>query len=111
MDGMCCLVMSMRLARRLKRLPMAVGRLPSCCRALAELLPGAASAVVVVAPDGEVPGGELMTVLTDTNGEFAATFRASGGTVWIVRPDGHIGWRSGSCSGEAVKSWGRVLRG
>jgi hypothetical protein len=81
------------------------------CRAFAELLPGAASAVLVVAPDGEAPGGELMTVLTDTNGEFAATFRASGGTVWIVRPDGHIGWRSDNCSGEAVKSWGRVLRG
>jgi hypothetical protein len=67
--------------------------------------------VLVAAPGCEVPGGELMTVLTDTNGEFAATFRASGGAAWIVRPDGHIGWRSSSCSGDAVKSWGRMLRG
>jgi hypothetical protein len=80
-------------------------------RALAGLLPDAASAVLVAAPGCDVSGGELTTVLTDTKGEFAAACRASGGMVWIVRPDGHIGWRSGHCSGDAVKSWAHLLRG
>ncbi|MBN3763594.1 FAD-dependent monooxygenase [Burkholderia sp. Ac-20365] len=81
------------------------------CRALAGLLPGAASAVLVAAPGCEVSTDEPMSVLTDVNGKFAATFRASGSAAWIVRPDGHIGWRSDHCSADAVNGWGRILRG
>ena len=75
------------------------------CRVLAALLPGAASAVLVAAPGCEVQGDELMTVLTDSGNEFADTFGAPGGMVWIVRPDGHIGWRSRDCSGDSVSNF------
>ncbi|WP_240975674.1 hypothetical protein [Paraburkholderia aromaticivorans] len=75
------------------------------CRALTASLPGAASAVLVTPPDCEVPVSELMTIVTDAAGDFATTFRAKGGDVWIVRPDGHIGWRSSECSGAAIERW------
>jgi len=52
-----------------------------------------------------VQGDELMTVLTDSGNEFADTFGAPGGMVWIVRPDGHIGWRSRDCSGDSVSNF------
>jgi 2-polyprenyl-6-methoxyphenol hydroxylase-like FAD-dependent oxidoreductase len=64
-----------------------------------------ASAVLIVAPGCEVPANEQITVLTDAANEFTAAFRATGGTVWGVRPDAHIGWRSRHCSKEAVKGW------
>jgi hypothetical protein len=81
------------------------------CRALAALLPDAVSAVLVAAPGCKVPDDELMTVVTDAHGEFAATFHACGGAAWIVRPDGHIGWRGRHCSGDAINDWGRIFRG
>ncbi|MFM0393329.1 FAD-dependent monooxygenase [Paraburkholderia phytofirmans] len=79
------------------------------CHALAASLPGAASAVLVTHPDCEVPVSELMTIVTDAEGDFAATFRAKGGDVWIVRPDGHIGWRSSECSGASIEHWLKSL--
>jgi 2-polyprenyl-6-methoxyphenol hydroxylase-like FAD-dependent oxidoreductase len=75
------------------------------CRALSTALPNAVSAVLVTAPDCEVSDSELMTTVTDASGEFAATYHANGGAIWIVRPDGYIGWRSSGCSGAAIKSW------
>jgi len=78
------------------------------CRTLAALLPGAASAVLVAAPGCEVQGDELMTVLMDSANEFADTFRAPGGMVWIVRPDGHIGWRSRDGSGSSVSNFSEL---
>lgn len=75
------------------------------CRALAESLPGAASAVLVTPADCELPVSELMTIVTDATGDFARTFHAKGGEVWIARPDGHIGWRSSDCSGAAIRCW------
>jgi 2-polyprenyl-6-methoxyphenol hydroxylase-like FAD-dependent oxidoreductase len=82
-----------------------------CWRAFAARTPDASAAVLVTAPGCVVPHDEQITTVEDTHGEFAATFRAPGGAVWIVRPDGHIGWRSRAGSAEALDRWARVLRG
>ncbi|CAD6526069.1 3-(3-hydroxy-phenyl)propionate/3-hydroxycinnamic acid hydroxylase [Paraburkholderia hiiakae] len=74
-------------------------------RALSTSLPDATTAVLITASACEVPASDFLTVLTDASGEFAGTFRADGGSLWIVRPDGHIGWRSSGLSGDAIKSW------
>jgi 2-polyprenyl-6-methoxyphenol hydroxylase-like FAD-dependent oxidoreductase len=81
------------------------------CRVLTALLPDAASAVLVAAPGCEVLGDEVMTVVTDSAGDFAAKYGACGGSVWIVRPDGHIGWRSRGCPDTSVSDWVRFFRG
>jgi hypothetical protein len=80
------------------------------CRALAALLPGAASTVLVAATGCAVRDDESMTIVTDTAGDFAATFGVAGGSVWIARPDGHIGWRSTCCSGASVSDWVRLFQ-
>jgi 2-polyprenyl-6-methoxyphenol hydroxylase-like FAD-dependent oxidoreductase len=74
-------------------------------RALADALGERAAAVVVAAPGCAVPRNERVTVLTDAGGAFAAALGARGGTVWIVRPDGHIGWRSAACSAGRMNAW------
>jgi 2-polyprenyl-6-methoxyphenol hydroxylase-like FAD-dependent oxidoreductase len=78
------------------------------CSALDALPRELASAVLIAAPGCEVPPNEQFTVLTDAANEFTSAFRAPGGTVWGVRPDGHIGWRSHAGSKEAVKGWLRL---
>ncbi|CAN7674596.1 FAD-dependent monooxygenase [Caballeronia sp. dw_19] len=74
-------------------------------RALHAVLGSAAAGILILAPGSAVPSDESITVLNDTAGEFAAAFHAPGGTVWMVRPDGHIGWRSSECSALSVTSW------
>ncbi|MGF6722728.1 2-polyprenyl-6-methoxyphenol hydroxylase-like FAD-dependent oxidoreductase [Paraburkholderia sp. GAS41] len=81
------------------------------CRALSTALAGAVSAVLVTAPGCEVPASEVMTTLTDASGDFVTAYRAKGGTAWIVRPDGYVGWRSSGCSGVGIRSWVERLSG
>ncbi|MEM5457527.1 FAD-dependent monooxygenase [Paraburkholderia phytofirmans] len=75
------------------------------CSALDALPRELASAVLIAAPGCDVPANEQFTVLTDAANEFTIALRASGGTVWGVRPDAHIGWRSCACSKETVTGW------
>ncbi|MFT4439472.1 FAD-dependent monooxygenase [Caballeronia sp. 15715] len=75
------------------------------CSALDAVPHELTSAVLIAAPGCEVPSNEQITVLTDAANEFTTAFHAPGGTVWGVRPDGHIGWRSHRCSKDAVKRW------
>ncbi|AET93159.1 monooxygenase FAD-binding protein [Burkholderia sp. YI23] len=76
----------------------------------------AANALLIVSPDvanapSFEPSGEAYRSLSDRAGEFAAAFGAKHGMTWVVRPDSHIGFRSASCSPDAVLGWlERVLR-
>ncbi|HTJ94129.1 MAG TPA: FAD-dependent monooxygenase [Pararobbsia sp.] len=50
---------------------------------------------VVILPAGvDALAIEGVTVLTDDSGTFAREYGATAGMVWLVRPDGHIGWRA-----------------
>jgi 2-polyprenyl-6-methoxyphenol hydroxylase-like FAD-dependent oxidoreductase len=81
------------------------------CRAFAAASGSDALALLIRAPGCSTPDSELVNTLTDTGGEFIATYRAIGGAGWIVRPDGHIGWRAGRCSAAAVERWLKPMRG
>jgi hypothetical protein len=74
-------------------------------RALHEALGSAAAALLIAAPGCVPPRDEAIAVLTDTAGAFAAAFGAPGGTVWIMRPDGYIGWRSAQVSADSIGAW------
>ncbi|MFM0324447.1 FAD-dependent monooxygenase [Caballeronia glebae] len=75
----------------------------------------AASAVLIVSPrfasaPSFVPACEAYRTLSDNAGEFADVFGAKNGMTWVVRPDGHIGFRSASCSARTLFAWlDRVL--
>ena len=77
-------------------------------RALHAALGSACSALLIAAPGCTPPHDEAFTLLNDTAGTFAAAFGANSGIsgmVWIVRPDGYIGWRSTQGSADAVDAW------
>jgi 2-polyprenyl-6-methoxyphenol hydroxylase-like FAD-dependent oxidoreductase len=74
-------------------------------RALRAALGSASSAVLIAAPGCVPPRDESFALFTDSAGAFAAAFGAPGGTAWIIRPDGYIGWRSAQVSADAVDAW------
>ncbi|WP_321795770.1 FAD-dependent monooxygenase [Caballeronia sp. J97] len=75
-----------------------------------DVLGTAARAVLIVSPRAAnassfEPAPEAYRTLNDDAGEFAAAFGAKNGMVWAVRPDGHIGFRSASCSSDTLIAW------
>ena len=48
---------------------------------------------------------EDLPLLTDAGGEFAAAVSTKPGTVWLVRPDGYIGWCSETPSTDGLRSF------
>ena len=75
----------------------------------------ASNALLIVSPDvGSAPSfepaREAYRALSDRGGEFTRAFGAKNGMAWVVRPDGHIGFRSATCSSDALLAWlDRVL--
>jgi FAD binding domain len=77
---------------------------------LAMVLAGRAPAALLATYDGErraatlhlvVPDGQdapplppTVTALLDTEGVLAATYGAAPGTLWVIRPDGHLAARA-----------------
>ncbi|MGP3707563.1 FAD-dependent monooxygenase [Gordonia paraffinivorans] len=53
---------------------------------------GRMTAHVVAAPTAQVGSIEI-PLLRDTEGHFAAGYRPDGSTIFVIRPDGHIGYR------------------
>src|SRR5262249_52655627 len=85
-----------------------VAAFADACRALHAALGSASSALLIAAAGCTPPRDETFTLLTDAAGAFAAAFGAHGaisGAVWIVRPDGYLGWRGARASADAVDAW------
>jgi 2-polyprenyl-6-methoxyphenol hydroxylase-like FAD-dependent oxidoreductase len=60
-----------------------------------------------IAPQGGSPLAALedLPLLIDAEGEFAAAVSAKPGSVWLVRPDGYIGWCSETPSIDGLRSF------
>jgi 2-polyprenyl-6-methoxyphenol hydroxylase-like FAD-dependent oxidoreductase len=65
----------------------------------------AASGFAIAPADAIVAEREDLPILTDAGGEFAVAFAARAGMVWLVRPDGHIGWCSAAPSVAGLRSF------
>jgi 2-polyprenyl-6-methoxyphenol hydroxylase-like FAD-dependent oxidoreductase len=85
--------------------------------ALADRVPGEFGdwvRMVVVCPARSAPGldelGEFdLSVLVDCDGEFRSRF-GDGGALWLMRPDGHLGYRAGFADADQLLDWLRALR-
>lgn len=44
-------------------------------------------------PNAHFVDGELIPVILDCDGSFQRVYHARSRMVWLIRPDGHIGWR------------------
>ena len=76
------------------------GSLEAFARALREQHSDLVRIVAVVAADAQPPESIAVPVLRDTEGAFARAYAAPGDALWVIRPDGYIGFR-GSVSDRA----------
>lgn len=56
---------------------------------------------VIAAPTAQVGSTEL-PLLRDTDGRFADGYRPDGSTVFVIRPDGYVGYRGPTTDGKAA---------
>jgi 2-polyprenyl-6-methoxyphenol hydroxylase-like FAD-dependent oxidoreductase len=64
-----------------------------------------ASGIAIVAPDAPLADRERIPPITDSGGDFVRAYGARSGMVWLVRPDGHIGWRCDQPSVEKLSNY------
>lgn len=69
-----------------------------------------AEGVAIAAADKEIVANERIPLLQDGRGEFAAHYGAVPGSVWLIRPDGHIGWCSDRPSASGLEAYLRLIR-
>lgn len=55
---------------------------------------GEVDAFLITAPESPILADSDLQILRDDSGEFARTYGGSGLTVHLIRPDGHVGYRS-----------------
>jgi 2-polyprenyl-6-methoxyphenol hydroxylase-like FAD-dependent oxidoreductase/heme-degrading monooxygenase HmoA len=55
---------------------------------------GEVDTYVIASTDAQIPGDLGMPVLWDTDGNFRSAYDAQGVTTYLIRPDGHVGYRS-----------------
>jgi hypothetical protein len=67
---------------------------------------GAGASGCATVAQGQIPmQREDLPILLDAAGEFATAFDARTGSVWLVRPDGYIGWCSEAPSTAGLRSF------
>lgn len=74
-------------------------------RVLRETLGVTASACAIAPAMADAAQREDLPTLIDASGEFAAAYDARPGAVWLIRPDGYVGWRSSTPSVAGLQSF------
>ncbi|MEV4538590.1 FAD-dependent oxidoreductase [Asanoa sp. NPDC049518] len=69
---------------------------------LAEKVRGFVNIYVLASPDAAVPEGLDVPVLRDASGTFRAAYGLRGTGAYLIRPDGHVGFRSSPVAAEAL---------
>jgi hypothetical protein len=69
-------------------------------------LGGLAAGLLIVASGTEFVEGEQIALLSDQDDAFKQNYGARPGMVWLIRPDGHVGWR---CDRPDPERLGRFL--
>jgi 2-polyprenyl-6-methoxyphenol hydroxylase-like FAD-dependent oxidoreductase len=59
----------------------------------------------IVHPDARAVDHERFPLLTDARGEFAAAYGAAAPCLYLIRPDGHVGYRSDRIDAERLDSY------
>ncbi|WP_406232527.1 hypothetical protein [Nocardia sp. NBC_01009] len=61
--------------------------------------------VYLVAAPGAAVDGTVLPVIRDRDGDFARTYRAEGGDVYVVRPDGYLGFAQQAASADDLAEY------
>ncbi len=65
---------------------------------------GEVEAYLVAAPEADT-GRTLVPVLRDGDGRFAAAYHATEGQVFVLRPDGYLGYRGDAADLDALTGY------
>ncbi|QHC68498.1 FAD-dependent oxidoreductase [Rathayibacter sp. VKM Ac-2759] len=72
---------------------------------------GEVDAFLITGPESRIPADLGVPVLRDGSGEFARTYGGPGLTVHLIRPDGHVGYRSAGAVPDGLDAHLRQLFG
>jgi hypothetical protein len=73
--------------------------------------PGLVRVYRIVGPDGATQGDANWPVLVDSERDFQRLYGAGQSTVYVVRPDGYVGFRTDACRREPLEGYfGRIFR-
>jgi hypothetical protein len=64
-----------------------------------------AAGFAITASGQTLPIQERVPILTDAGAQFRSNYGATPGMVWLIRPDGHIGWCSQSPSSSSCTAF------
>ena len=64
-----------------------------------------AAGFAITASGQTLPIQERVPILTDAGAQFRSNYGATPGMVWLIRPDGHIGWCSQSPSSSSFTAF------
>ncbi|GAA1825581.1 hypothetical protein GCM10009835_52880 [Planosporangium flavigriseum] len=81
----------------------AVAAVEKVCAEVRELASGELDAYLLASPDASVPAMLNPPVVRDTAGEFRAAYGVTGTALYLIRPDGHVGFRSQPLDADALR--------
>ncbi len=70
---------------------------------LRELCAGRLNAYVLLGPAAPMPRGLEIPVLRDADDQFRAAYGVTGASAYLIRPDGHVGFRSSPVAATALR--------
>jgi 2-polyprenyl-6-methoxyphenol hydroxylase-like FAD-dependent oxidoreductase/quinol monooxygenase YgiN len=70
---------------------------------LRELCAGQLNAYVLLSPEAPMPAGLGLPVLRDADDQFRVAYGVTGASAYLIRPDGHVGFRSSPVAATALR--------
>ncbi|GAA3435174.1 hypothetical protein GCM10018954_047780 [Kutzneria kofuensis] len=66
---------------------------------------------LLISPDADLPPTLTPPTLRDAGGEFRATYGVTGAALYLIRPDGHVGFRSRPIDADGLRNNLRLVFG
>ncbi|MFY1584103.1 FAD-dependent oxidoreductase [Micromonospora sp. WMMD734] len=83
--------------------PAAVAAVPGLCADVRALSRGEVDAYLLLSPDADDPGLLAPPVVRDAGDEFRTRYGVTGTALYLIRPDGHVGFRSQPFDADALR--------
>ncbi|MEU1888386.1 FAD-dependent monooxygenase [Micromonospora sp. WMMD987] len=83
--------------------PAVVAAVPGLCADVRAVTRGEVDVYLLLSPDAGEPGLPAPPVVRDAGGEFRVRYGVAGTALYLIRPDGHVGFRSQPVDADALR--------